>query len=234
MFDTLLAKTFIILGSQLFVTWIATVGVIAWVRRLYLSGTEGVTATRNADGELDLDLNWERIMPYFWALFIVDIAVFLVLFFLGTQNLRLGIPLFTLWSILTGVELALALISVDENLGSKILAITATITFIAALFGMHSGIDFGFLGTFLFYGLILLLIGNGSRLFVTISGARQRVMALLGIIIFTGYLLFDFNRLAKLDVSEAANSWYIAMDLAINLYLDIINLFLELLDLMSS
>ena len=157
-----------------------------------------------------------------------------MLLFKGTQNLALGIPLFTVWSILTGIELALALISVDENLGSKILAITAIITFITALIGMYSGIDFSFLGIFLFGALILLLIGNLVRLFIAIPRASQRVKAFLGVIIFTGYLLFDFNRLAKLEVQEGANSWYVAIDLAIDIYLDIINLFLELLDLLSS
>ena len=32
MFETLFAKTFTILGSQLLVTWITTVGFIGWVR----------------------------------------------------------------------------------------------------------------------------------------------------------------------------------------------------------
>ena len=168
MFETLLSKTFIILGSQLFVTWAATVGVIAWVRHLYHYRAAGVTATRTADGKLDLDLDWSMVKPYFYALLIVDIAVFLILLFKGIHNLALGIPLFTIWSILTGIELALALISVDENLGSKVLAITATITFIAALIGMYSGIDFISLKSFLFSALILLLIGNLIRLFIKI------------------------------------------------------------------
>lgn len=193
MFETLLAKTFTILGSQLVVTWLSAVGVIAWIRHLYHSGANGVTAARTFDGKLDLDLNWSMIKPYFFTLLIVDIAVFLVLLFKGTQNLSIGIPLFTIWSMLTGIELALALISVDENLGSKVLAITATITFIAALIGMYSGIDFAFLGIFLFGALILLLIGNLIRLFIAIPSASQRVMAFFGVIIFIGYLLFDFT-----------------------------------------
>ncbi len=147
--------------------------------------------------------------------------------------MALGIPLFTVWSILTGIELALALISVDENLGSKVLAITATITFFAALIGMYSGIDFSFLGILLFGALLLLLIGNLLRLFISIPGANRRVMACFGVIIFTGYLLFDFNRLVKLEERGTANSWYAAMELAIDIYLDMINIFLELLDLLS-
>lgn len=233
MFDTLLAKTFTILGSQLFVTWLATIGVIALVRRLYYSHTRGITAKKTAEGKLDLDIDWRLIKPYFYALLVLDIVAFLILLFKGTQNLALGIPLFTFWSMLTGILLALSLISVDENLGAKVLGITGTITLIAAVVGMYSGIDFAFLGTVLFGALILLLLGNLIRLFIAIPRAKQRLMAFFGVIIFTGYLLFDFNRLAKLEERAQANSWSVAMDLAINIYLDIINLFLQIFDLLS-
>ena len=56
----------------------------------------------------------------------------------------------------------------------------------------------------------------------------------LGVLIFTGYLLFDFNRLAKLKEAAAANNWETALNFAINIYLDIINLFISLMNLMSS
>ena len=59
-------------------------------------------------------------------------------------------------------------------------------------------------------------------------------MAFFGVVIFTGYLLFDFNRLAQLKAQETSNTWPVAMNLAISIYLDIINLFLDLLDLLSN
>ena len=59
-------------------------------------------------------------------------------------------------------------------------------------------------------------------------------MAFFGVVVFTGYLLYDFNRLEKLNENVGANTWPVAMDLSINIYLDIINLFLDLLDLLSS
>ena len=129
--------------------------------------------------------------------------------------------------------LALALISVDENLGGKVLSITMTITVGCALLGIYSGIDFGFMGGFLFIALLLLLLGNLVRLFISIPRANQRIIAFIGVLIFTGYLLYDFNRLAKLVEQGESNSWAVAMRLSIDIYLDIINLFLLLLDLLS-
>ncbi len=233
MFETLFAKTFVILASQLFITWLTAAATIATIRRAYLAGSTRVTATETKNDQLDLHLDWSSIKGYFYALLIVDIAVFLALMFLGRQNLNIGLPLFTVWSALTGIEVALALISVDENLGAKVVAITATITCAAGLIGMYSGIDFAFLGTILFIALMLLIVGNLVRLFISIPRASQRTMAFFGAVIFTGYLLYDFNRLSKLGEHAGANNWRVAMDLAISIYLDIINLFLQLLDLLS-
>ena len=50
---------------------------------------------------------------------------------------------------------------------------------------------------------------------------------------FTGYLLYDFHRLGQLNDLAAANSWNIALRTSISLYLDVINLFLDLLDFLS-
>jgi uncharacterized protein len=233
MLESLFSKTFAILSLQLLITWAATIYTINWFRDQYHQGKLGITASKNEADELDLHLGFDAIKPYFWTLLIVDIGVFLCLLFFGRHNILIGLPLFSIWSILTGIELALALLSVDENLGAKVLAITCCITVGAALTGIYSGIDFAFLGPILFWSLIALLLGNIARLIFSIPRAKQRVMAVFGCVIFTGYLLYDFDRLAQASKEQDYNNWPVAMDFAIDIYLDIINLFLENLDLMS-
>jgi FtsH-binding integral membrane protein len=56
------------------------------------------------------------------------------------------------------------------------------------------------------------------------------VRAYFGALIFTLYLLFDFNRLEKKAGDE---SWATAINISVNIYLDIINLFLDLLEILS-
>ena len=46
------------------------------------------------------------------------------------------------------------------------------------------------------------------------------------------YLVYDFNRLEKL-AAKGDESWSAAVRLAINIYLDIINLFMDLLQLLG-
>lgn len=185
------------------------------------------------DGSLDMSLNWSVVQPYFWMLLLADFGVFLLLLLFGESSLAIGIPLFTLWSVLTGFELALCLVSVDENLGCKVLALTALITLAAGLVGAKSGIDFSMLNGVLFISLLMLILFGLVRIFFSIPRWIQRVSALFGVIVFIGYLMFDFNRLHQLNDQVSANTWAVAMRISIKIYLDIINLFLDLLDLLS-
>ena len=228
MLDTLYGKTFLILTIQLALTWASTFLFILWLRQRYYARAAWAGGNQLLSGELDLELDWQTVAPWFWLLLGVDVAVFLLLLFVGQHNLAIGLPLFCLWSLLTGIELALALVSVDENLGGKVLALTAMLTFAAFLVGAYAGIDFSFLGSTLFAGLTLVLLGGLYRLLFSISDGWRRLLALFGCAVFVGYLVFDFNRLTR----SPRNDWEKALDLAISLYLDIINLFLHLLDLL--
>jgi len=230
MLDSLYAKTFLILGSQLGATWLSTVVLLSVFRRLCHSRVVWVSGTIDAGGNLDMALDWDAVKPYFWGLLAADIAVFLALLHFGQSNLLIGIPLFTFWSMLTGIELALCLVAVDENLGAKVLALTALITCSAALVGTRSGIDFSFLEEGLLAAL-LILVGVGIvRILYTMQRWVQRLWASFGTIVFTGYLLYDFQRLGQQNADAGVNTWSTAMSLSIEIYLDVVNLFLLLLD----
>lgn len=230
-FPTLLSKTLIILTSQLVVTFLGGYAVVQYFKGLYAKGHKSVTATHTREGKVDIHVDPRFVKPYIWPLLIVNIITFLALLFIGSQNLTIGIPLFTLWSFLTGLEIGIVLIRVDENLLMKVLSITVLTTFMAALIGMYSGIDFSGLGKILFVGLIVLIGANIVRLFVRMRRMTHRLIAGVGVGIFVGYLLYDFNRLEKL--ADVANNWPVAFNFAIEIYLDIINLFLYLLELLS-
>ena len=228
-FETLFSKVFFILSIQLIVTTIACVGLIQYIRYLYnVKKVDWISATYIGKGKVDLHINFKVISKYFWSLLILNIIVFIILLF-NQHNFGFAMTLFTIWSILTGMEVALALISVDENLGTKVLAITASVTFITALIGLYSGVNFAFMGKFLLIALIILVAVNIIRLFINIKGTMRKVITIFGVVLFTLYLIFDFNRITRAD-----NNWYEAINIAINIYLDIINLFLYLLDLLSA
>ncbi len=232
MFETLYGKVFTILGSQLLLTTLVAMIALSYIQAAYEKGVDWVDGVEKANGDIDLHIT--RINGgFFWGLLIVDIALFLVLLFVGRSNIAIGIPVFTLWSIVTGIQLSMIMINYDENLAGRVLGLTASITILMGFIGVYSGIDFSFLGGFLFVALIFLIIANVARLFIKMSSASQRIVAAIGVGIFTLYLLYDFNRLEQASLIADKNTWEVAMQFSIKIYLDIINLFIELLKLLS-
>lgn len=174
--------------------------------------------------------DYPAIKKYSLFAIIINIIVFLVLMFVRTA-FPLNMILMVLFTASSGFTLGVYFIAHNDT-AQKALSLTVLTTFLTGLIAMYSGLDFEWLGKFLFIALIILVIYSLIRIFVRIRG--QKFMAGLGVLIFTGYLLFDFNRLAKLKAIADANNWDTALNFAISIYLDIINLFISLMNLMSS
>lgn len=117
-----------------------------------------------------------------------------------------------------------------HNLVSQTIFATALATFSTAGIVFLTSIDFSFLGGFLFISLIILVVIGLLNIFFFRSKIFSLVRAYIGAVIFTLYLIYDFDRLEKMAGDE---SWGTAIDIAVNIYLDIINLFLDLLEILS-
>jgi FtsH-binding integral membrane protein len=91
-----------------------------------------------------------------------------------------------------------------------------------------SSTDYGFLGPFLFIALIALVICELFNAFLFKTKRTRQLKTYAGIVIFTLYLIFDFNILEK-RIANGDESWGTAVQIAVNIYLDIINLFLYIL-----
>ena len=152
---------------------------------------------------------------------------------LGFGGVSFGLPLMTAASLLFAPILAWILILMDENDGIRIMWLTLSITLISGIIGTTSGLDFSFLQGRLFIGLFGLLVFRIYQLLNGFSETKTRMMAIFGCVLFTLYLLYDFNRLSRLNEIAEANNWDVAFHMAYALYLDIINLLLELLEAMG-
>lgn len=94
-----------------------------------------------------------------------------------------------------------------------------------------TGLDFSFLGVALLVALLILLAYAIARVLFAISRWIERGWALFGVMVFTGYLLFDFNRLHQLDRFTNDSTWASAMRMSTAIFLDILNFLLHLFDL---
>ncbi|MDR1123076.1 MAG: Bax inhibitor-1 family protein [Elusimicrobiota bacterium] len=213
MFETLAAKTFLILAASLFTAYIA-------------SRLSGAALKKALDyGNISKAKNMQI------TAMIVNIAAFVALMFLQ-HKMPLNMVLMFVFTFSSGWTLGIYALRGGDAV-QKAVALTGFITLLGGLVATYSGLDFAWMGKFLFIALIVLVVISIARLFVKIEKGR-RFIAAFGVLIFTGYLLFDFNRLAKLKDAVGANTWNTALDIAVSLYLDIINLFLQLVDLLSS
>ena len=166
------------------------------------------------------------------------ITLGLTLFFAATGIATLiGVILFTIQSLLMGPLLGFIMLEMDENDGYRALKIVFFVTILTGIIGYGDFISFsesGFLTFFLFFGLLGLIIFNISRAFITMSRKSVRASAIFGAVLFSIFLLYDFNLVRKRQDMIDGNTWENAFELAFAIYLDIINLLLEILEAMGN
>ena len=97
---------------------------------------------------------------------------------------------------------------------------------LAAGFAMFSGFNMQSLGGILFLLLILLLVATIAWVFVRQDRIRELIFAALASALWMVYLIYDFNAIAY-RYTEA--NWKAAAEIAMNVYLDMLNLFIRLL-----
>lgn len=85
--------------------------------------------------------------------------------------------------------------------------------------------DFSFLGGFLFVGLLVLVLASLVGLFFPMP-MLQVALSAVGVLIFSGYVLYDTSK-----IIHGGETSYISA--TVSLYLDILNLFLDLLRLVG-
>jgi modulator of FtsH protease len=101
---------------------------------------------------------------------------------------------------------------------------TAAVFFVMATIATVSKRDFSFLGKFLFVGLILLIIASIANLFMQVPAMTVAISA-IAVMIFSLYLLHDLSQIVR----GGQNNYIMA---TIALFLDIFNIFVNLLNLL--
>ncbi|GAA5885723.1 hypothetical protein JCM5296_000125 [Sporobolomyces johnsonii] len=135
-----------------------------------------------------------------------------------------------LLGLFTGLE-AITLGSVisyfDQAVVLQAMVITTFVFLGLTLFTLQSKYDFSSMGTYLYAFLLVFFFTSIVGIFLPWNQTFDMIMAGMGVLLFSGYILFDthllFNRLHVDD-------WVVA---CVSLYLDILNLFLQILRLLS-
>jgi hypothetical protein len=142
--------------------------------------------------------------------------------------------LFIGYSALNGVTLSIILLAYTGASIANAFVVTAGMFGAMALYGSTTKTSLAGWGSFLFMGLVGVVLASIVGLFWR-NDTLQFVIALVGVIVFTGLTAYDSQRLKAMALAlpETQLGSY-AVSGALSLYLNFINLFLSLLRLMGN
>ena len=101
---------------------------------------------------------------------------------------------------------------------------TGAIFFTLATVATVTKKDFGFLGKFLFIGLVVLVLASVANIFFQVPALSLTVSA-VAVMIFSGYILYDISQIVN-----GGETNYISATLKV--YLDVYNIFVNLLNIL--
>lgn len=165
-----------------------------------------------------------------WGLWILQLVLVGVMGKKATKNPALTLAGFVVYSLLTGLTLSITL-SMYTSATVVQAFVTAMVTFAgAAAVGMFIKRDLsmvGRIGMILVWGMIITMLLN--VLFFK-SGGLDLVISFIGVLVFTGLTAYD-NQMIKnyYGQFQTTENTGIATFVALQLYLDFINIFLFLL-----
>ncbi|KAI9473872.1 MAG: inhibitor of apoptosis-promoting Bax1-domain-containing protein [Benjaminiella poitrasii] len=168
---------------------------------------------------------WVQTHP--WMLFVSMFGSFgslIALMFKG-RSTPLNYYLLALFTLLESHMVGTIVTFYDQTIVFQALIITFSVFLVLTLFTLQSKWDFSGMGPILCVGIWVLLIAG---FLLPFSSGMDLPLAIAGVIIFSGYIIFDtyliFNRHSPEDYILASTS----------LYLDMINLFLRVLQILNA
>ena len=134
--------------------------------------------------------------------------------------------LYFAYTILTGLTISGIFIVYDITSIIFVFLATSLIFLIFSILGKKSKVDLRKLGTYLMVGLLSIIIIMIINIFV-MNNTLDLVLCAISVIIFIGYIYYDVNKI----VNYFDDTENMAIVGAFQLYLDFINIFLDLLRL---
>ena len=139
------------------------------------------------------------------------------------------IILYIIYCVITGVSLGFVLLSFTASSIISCLLATGIIFLICAFISWNSDYDFSNWGKILLFSLIGAIVVSLLNYFIFNSELLYIGINAIVTAIFIGYMLYDVNRIKQEQSNDEDKN--LPIQLAFQLYLDLINLFIRLLEL---
>jgi len=211
-------------------------GLRAYLSQVYMFMAFGLVLTGGAAYSV---ANIPEIMqlvfgtPLKWLVIFAPLGlVFFLSFRISSLKYSTAQALFWLYSALVGVSLASIFLMYTGTSIARVFFVTSSMFGAMSLYGYTTRKDLSGMGSFMFMGLIGIIIAGLINIFLQ-SSAMQFVISLIAVIVFTGLTAYDTQAIKLMyyegDSEETMGKK--ALIGALRLYLDFLNLFLAMLQL---
>ncbi|MFK2825541.1 Bax inhibitor-1 family protein [Bacillus sp. B190/17] len=163
----------------------------------------------------------------FLPLIVIEVLLLLGAFFLRKRK-AVGYSFLYFFTFLSGVTTYPIVAYYLQTSGAQVVlgafASTFVVFFVMAVAGVKTKRDLSFLGGLLLTVLLALITLSIMNLFWPFSSTAMFVYSIIGTVLFSAYIMYDFNQMKRMTITNE-----MVPLLALNLYLDFINLFINLL-----
>lgn len=206
-----------------------------FLRKVFLYMILGI-AISLATGAYLLFFNQEllyTLLDYYKFLVIAELGmVFSISFFINKMPSSLARILFFAYSLVNGITLTVIGLIYAPQIIFYSFMITLTIFIVTAIYGYTTQEDLSSYRRFFKIALISLILLSVFNVFMRV-GMLEWVITIAGVVIFTGLIAYDVNRIKAISyqLADGDNETMEKMSIigALNLYLDFINLFIYIL-----
>jgi modulator of FtsH protease len=169
--------------------------------------------------------------PIVFSLMMFGVMMGLMFGVTATRNSVWGVALLLAFTFVAGFFLGPILqVALHLKNGAQLVGMaaggTGIIFFSLATLATVTKKDFSFMGKFLFIGVILLIVASLANLFFQVPALALTISA-IAVLIFSAYILFDISQI----VQGGQTNYVMA---TMSLYLDIYNIFINLLNLLMA
>ena len=183
------------------------------------------------------ELTYNILMAGSWIIWLIMLAqIGLVMFASGAaaKNSPMALPLFLVYSALNGFTIGIVLLFYTGE--TVLLAFVTAVGMFAvmAIIGATTKKNLSAMGQALLAALVGVVIASVVNMFLQSSG-MSFIISLISVVIFAGLIAYDNQRIRYVFEETGGNvqeGW--AISLALQLYLDFVNLFLNLLRIFGS
>ena len=166
---------------------------------------------------------------YIWIIILEFVLAFVLSLCITKLSKAMTIILYIGYSAVTGLTLSSVFLAYELSSIIMIFLMTSIIFALLSVYGYITKKDVSKIGPILFFGLIGIIIVTILNIFVFKSSSFDTWISIISIIIFLGFVVYDINLIKRrmYDIDDDKLAVYGAFQL----YLDFVNIFLDLLRL---